>query len=183
MYSMNSSYLLYPQNYQTIAQSQYPFAFRGSNFKPQLETPVQPNGINQTTLLTAQSVPSFQSAANTIKTLPNDTIEIGKNSSEKVNKKKKSSIKKKVILGATGLLLVGFSIFAVKSRNVRLKDFREIFMREDMTKKEAREIYKRYLDLNKIKDDKEYAKAVFEEAKKNYGLEKSKIRFEIVDVL
>ena len=181
MYSMNSSYLLYPQNYQTIAQSQYPFAFRGSNLKPQLETPVQPNGINQTALLTAQSVPSFQSAANTIKTLPNDTIEIGKNSSEKVNKKKKSSIKKKVILGATGLLLVGFSISAVKSRNARFKDFRKIFMREDMTKKEAREIFMRYSDLYKIKDDKEYAKAVFEEAKKNYGLEKSRIKFEIDD--
>ena len=127
-------------------------------------------------------MPSFQGAANTIKTLPNDTIEIGKNSSEKVNKKKKSSIKKKVILGVTGLLLVGFSISAVKSRNARLKDFREIFMREDMTKKEAREIYMRYSDLYKIKDDKEYAKAVFEEAKKNYGLEKSRIKFEIVDI-
>lgn len=126
-------------------------------------------------------MPSFQGAANTIKTLPNDTIEIGKNSSEKVNKKKKSSIKKKVLLGVTGLLLVGFSISAVKSRNARLKDFREIFMREDMTKKEAREIYMRYSDLYKIKDDKEYAKAVFEEAKKNYGLEKSRIKFEIGD--
>ena len=111
MYSMNSSYLLYPQNYQTIAQSQYPLAFMGEgNLKPQLETPVQPRGINQTALLTAQSVPSFQGAANAIKTLPNDTVEIGKNSSEKVNKKKKSSIKKKVILGATGLLLIGFAI-------------------------------------------------------------------------
>ena len=107
---MNSSYLLYPQNYQTIAQSQYPLEFRGGNLKPQLETPVQPLGINQTALLTAQSVPSFQGAANAIKTLPNDTVEIGKNSSEKVNKKKKSSIKKKVILGATGLLLIGFAI-------------------------------------------------------------------------
>ena len=183
MYSMNSSYLRYPQNYQTIAQSQYPlaFSFLGGNLNPQLETPVQPLGINQTALLTAQSVPSFQGAANAIKTLPNDTVEIGKNSSEKVNKKKKSSIKKKVILGATGLLLIGFSIYAVKRGNARLKDFRKIFMREDMTKKEAHEIFIRYSDLNKIKDDNEYAKAVFEEAKKNYGLEKSRIKFEIGD--
>ena len=126
-------------------------------------------------------MPSFQGAANAIKTLLNDTVEIGKNSSEKVNKKKKSSIKKKVILGATGLLLIGFSIYAVKRGNARLKDFRKIFMREDMTKKEAREIFIRYSDLNKIKDDNEYAKAVFEEAKKNYGLEKSRIKFEIGD--
>lgn len=108
MYSMNSSYLLYPQNYQTIAQSQYPFAFRGSNFKPQLETPVQPNGINQTTLLTAQSVPSFQGAANAIKTLPNDTVEI--------NGKKKSGMSTgaKVGLGilgtVAGLCIAGVAI-------------------------------------------------------------------------
>ena len=77
MYSMNNSYLLYPQNYQTIVQSQYPLAFRGEgSLKPQLETPVQPRGINQTALLTTQSVPSFQGAANAIKTLPNDTVEI-----------------------------------------------------------------------------------------------------------
>ena len=116
MYSMNNSYLLYPQNYQTIVQSQYPLAFRGEgSLKPQLETPVQPRGINQTALLTAQSVPSFQGAANAIKTLPNDTVEI--------NGKKKTGMSSgaKVGLGILGTVATLCIAVVAISKHQRIK--------------------------------------------------------------
>ena len=52
------------------------------------------------------------------------------------------------------------------------KTFQEVFMRDDITKEEKINILKRYKEIEKIKDKEEYAKAIFKEAKKNYGFEK-----------
>ena len=153
---MNSSYLLQPQNYQTIAQSQYPLEFRGGNLKPQLETPVQPLGINQTALLTAQSVPSFQGAANAIKTLPNDTVEIN-------GKKKKLSIGAKIAIGVgtTLAVLVGGAYAISKHQTYKLQKLykeklvpkifdKELTFTEAKTKEDALKYAKDILGVKNI---------------------------------
>ena len=52
------------------------------------------------------------------------------------------------------------------------KTFKEVFLREDLTEKEALEMLNRYKDVEKIRitgSKEEYAKAIFNEAKNNYG--------------
>ena len=57
------------------------------------------------------------------------------------------------------------------------KTFKEVFLREDLTEKEALEMLNRYKEVEKLgitgkKED--YIKAVFKEAKRNFGFEEAK---------
>jgi len=89
---------------------------------------------------------------------------------------------KKVLAGvaATGAAVLGavygVKKFQVKNINNVRKAFQEVFMRDDITTEQAREMLKRYKEIEKIKDREEYAKALFAEAKKNFGMEKSNIK-------
>lgn len=49
-------------------------------------------------------------------------------------------------------------------------------MRDDITPEIAKAMKARYKEIEKIKDVKEYAKALFKEAKKNYGIEDDPIK-------
>ena len=51
------------------------------------------------------------------------------------------------------------------------KVFKEAFLRDDINRKETINILNRYREISKIKDKNEYIKAVYEEGKKNFGLE------------
>jgi len=61
----------------------------------------------------------------------------------------------------------------VKLTDEELKDintrFKKLFLREDITLEDTKNMINEYLALESIQDNKEYAKAVYEVAKKNYG--------------
>ena len=59
------------------------------------------------------------------------------------------------------------------------KTFKDVFLREDITEKEALEILNRYKEVEKISvtgTKQEYIQAVFEEAKRNFGFKDSKFK-------
>lgn len=58
------------------------------------------------------------------------------------------------------------------------KTFKEVFLRDDITEKEALEMLNRYKEVEKIRitgTKEEYARAIFNEAKRNYGFENSNL--------
>lgn len=60
------------------------------------------------------------------------------------------------------------------------KTFKEVFLRDDITEKEALEMLNRYKEVEKISitgTKEEYARALFDEAKRNYGFENSNFEF------
>ena len=64
------------------------------------------------------------------------------------------------------------------------KTFKEVFLREDLTEKEALEMLNRYKEVEKLGitgTKEEYIKAVFKEAKQNYGLNDRPIELIIKD--
>jgi len=100
---------------------------------------------------------------------------------------------KKTLLVFGGLALAGVGLFfaAKKGQTTRVekafaelkkepqkaqKTFQEVFLREDITEKEALEMVNRYESIWKIKDKKEYIEALFKEAKKNYRLDDTGIK-------
>lgn len=97
-------------------------------------------------------------------------------------KDKKMSKTSKVLLTLAGFGAAAFAtVYGVKKYNVTnikniQKAFNETFMRDDITPEMAKAMKARYKEIEKIKDPKEYAKALFEEAKKNYGVENSPIK-------
>ena len=109
-----------------------------------------------------------------VRTPETDTVEIGE--------KPKMSKTKKILLGIGASLVSALGIvYGVKKAQVKnikniQKSFQEIFMRDDITVEQTREMMKRYKEIEKITDREEYAKALFEEVKKNYGMEKSEIK-------
>lgn len=65
------------------------------------------------------------------------------------------------------------------------KTFKEVFIREDLTEKEALEMLNRYKEVEKIRitgSKKDYAKAVFEEGKKNYKIYNSDMKISFQNV-
>ena len=109
-----------------------------------------------------------------------------------VIKSSKNKTKKTLLtLGAITLAGVGLFLAAKKGQAIRVekafaelkkdpqkaqKTFQEVFLRENITKKEALEMVNRYENIWKIKDKKEYIEALFKEAKKNYRLDDTGIK-------
>lgn len=94
--------------------------------------------------------------------------------------KKNTGAKLLLILSGIGLAAAGI-VAAVKfSKQGYLKKaqktFQKVYMRDDISKEETAAILKRFKELEKIKNDNEYIKAVFAEAKKNYGFENLPIK-------
>ena len=61
------------------------------------------------------------------------------------------------------------------------KTFKEVFLREDLTEKEAREMLDRYKDIEKLGitgKKEEYIEALFKEANSNYGMKSIKLKIE-----
>lgn len=109
--------------------------------------------------------------------LNSDTVQIGGE-----NKTKNKNNTKNILLGlgaatvATLGTVYGVKKYQVKNIKNIQKAFQETFMRDDITVEQTREMLKRYKEIEKIKDRKEYIQALFDEAKKNYGLENSNIK-------
>lgn len=99
---------------------------------------------------------------------------------------------KKTLLTLGGVVLTGIGLFCAARRGkasrierafAKLKNepskaqkvFQEVFLREDITEKEALEMVKRYENIWKIEDKKEYIEALFKEVKKNCKLDDTEI--------
>ena len=62
------------------------------------------------------------------------------------------------------------------------KTFKEVFLRDDITEKEALEMLNRYKEVEKIsitRSKKEYIRAVYEEAKRNFGFADAKFELRL----
>lgn len=100
---------------------------------------------------------------------------------------KKKNIKNILLgIGATAIATLG-AVYGVKKYQVKniknvQKAFQKTFMRDDITVEQTREMLKRYKEIEKISNREEYAKALFNEVKKNYGLEKSNIKLVFEDM-
>ena len=87
---------------------------------------------------------------------------------------------------ATSVVAFGAAVYGVKKFQVKnikniQKAFQEVFMRDDISIEETREILRRYKEIEKIKDKQKYTEALFEEAKKNFGMEKTDIKLSITE--
>lgn len=110
--------------------------------------------------------------------LNRDSVQINQNRKTEPSNNKKRNIL--LGIGATAVATLG-AIYGVKKYQVKnikniQKAFQETFMRDDITVEQTKEMLKRYKEIEKIKDREEYIKALFEEAKKNYGFEKNPIK-------
>ena len=114
-----------------------------------------------------------------IQKYPNDTVEI--QNKKGLSNSAKISIGLGVIATITGGLLLHKNYAAKKSLETNFeklendlpkvqKTFREVFLRNDLTEAETKEILRGYKEIEKIKSKEEYVKAVFEHAKKNYQI-------------
>lgn len=107
------------------------------------------------------------------------------NSTENKVKTKTKTKTKKILLTIGAIATAGIGIaYAIKKAQVKdvknlHKTLKEGFLNESLTEKEALAIKKRYQEIFKIKDRNECAKAIFEETKKNFGLEKSNITLKL----
>ena len=114
-----------------------------------------------------------------IQKYPNDTVEI--QNKKGLSNSAKVSIGLGVIATITGGLLLHKNYVTKKSLETNFeklendlpkvqKTFREVFLRNDLTEAETKEILRGYKEIEKIKSKEEYVKAVFEHAKKNYQI-------------
>lgn len=92
-----------------------------------------------------------------------------------VPKQKKTNTDSKTLFVIGGIATIALGILLALKLKTRdylskaQKTFREVYLRDDISKEETAKILKRFKELEKIKNDDEYKKAVFEEVKKNYG--------------
>lgn len=141
------------------------------------------NGVKDPSYSPVQNNPN----APKLTTLQEDKIEI-QGKEEKKNKNLKPLW---ITLGVLAAGAVGIATATViggvhkcAKANLR-KDmaemFKNVFLNENITQEEAEKMLLRYKAIEKIKDKKEYIKALFDEACKNYGLDKDGIKLVISD--
>lgn len=95
--------------------------------------------------------------------------------SDVIVKTKQDNTKTILSLGALATAGIGI-VYAIKKAQVKninniQKAFQDVFLRDDISIEETKAMLKRYKEIEKIKDKKEYTKALFEEAKKNYRMD------------
>lgn len=100
-----------------------------------------------------------------------DTIELTKTKEKKNN----TPLVITCLALATVAGILGLRAYKNQYINKAQKTFQEVFMRDNITKEETISILRRYKELNKIKDKEEYAKAVFQEVKQNFGFKDRQI--------
>lgn len=104
---------------------------------------------------------------------------------ENIQNKNGMSMPEKTLLGlaAIGIAALG-AISGVHNpsslKNVQ-KSFQKVFMRDDITLGETKVMLDRYKQIEKIKDNDEYIRQMFNEAAKNYGLDKFNIKLFLRD--
>ena len=108
--------------------------------------------------------------------------------SVEISAKPKMSKTKKVLIGtgiATAAALAG--IMAIGARRVDYiakaqKTFQETFIRNDISREETINLLKEYKEIYKINDKDNFVNAMFENAKKNFGLSHLNFKIEKVDL-
>ena len=124
---------------------------------------------------------------------PNDSFETQSTKNEELSNLAKFSIGLGIIATGIGGFLLHKNYAAKKAIETNFKKlennlpevqktFREVFMRNDLTEAETKEILQGYKDIEKIKSKEEYIKAVFEHAKKNYQIHNPDLKINITDV-
>ena len=93
---------------------------------------------------------------------------------DKPDKKQRRRAVVATIAAAIGALWCVKKLQVKNIKNIQ-RTFQDVFMRNDISVEESRAILERYKEIEKIKDNKEYARALFAEAKKNFGLQKTPI--------
>ena len=83
---------------------------------------------------------------------------------------------------ATVAGVLGIRAYRNNYVNKAQKTFQEVFMRDNITKEETIAMLKRYKKIQKIENKEEYAKAVFEEAKQNFGFKDKPIKLIFKDL-
>ncbi len=103
--------------------------------------------------------------------------------STNVKPKKMSKLAKWGIALGSLAVVIGGAVIGIRANYAKIaqKTFKDVFMRDDITKKEALEIIKRYKEIEKIQDKEKYVKALFEEVKRNYGLGKTDIKLTMLE--
>ena len=149
----------------------------------------QVSGLN-TVQNNSKSQMNTMSAANSVATSSN-TLEGTPATDTFVKPTQNKTKKTMLILGGLALAGIGLFFAVKKGQTSRVekvfaelknepskaqKTFQEVFLREDITEKEALEMVKRYESIWKIKDKKEYIEALFKEVKKNCRLDNTKIK-------
>lgn len=90
------------------------------------------------------------------------------------------SILSKPVSEAMRATVLGGISYSMVSRLQKLQQaFQDVFMNKDLSLGEAKVMADRYRALNKIQDKNDYIKAVFEEAKRNFGFDSSSIELSI----
>lgn len=140
------------------------------------------NGIKDPSYSPVQNNPN----APKLTTLQEDKIEIqGKEEKKKKNLKPLWITLGVLAAGAVGIMTAA-TISVHRGRKAELRKdmaemFKNVFLNENITQEEAEKMLLRYKAIEKIKDKKEYIKALFDEACKNYGLDKDGIKLVISD--
>lgn len=147
--------------------------------------------VNSLNTVQNNQKPKINTSFKTSPTSTTGTLERTPTSDTFNNQTKKKTKKTLLILGSVALAGVGLFFAAKKGDAIHIektfaelkkepqkaqKTFQEVFLREDITEKEALEMVNRYENIWKIKDKKEYIEALFKEAKKNYRLNDTEIK-------
>ena len=136
---------------------------------------INPISINPYSYNTNKNVshPNFRGGADA----DNDVVEISRD-------KKKNKALKVFLIGWGIKIIVGFAGIKLYKKhyiNKAQETFKEVFMRDSISKEETIEMLKRYKNIKKIKDKDEYIKALFEETKKNYGFQDGNLELKFFD--
>ena len=130
------------------------------------------NYFNNTDKSIIRTTPKSQSKLNSKQ--QNDVVVI--DNEPKLSKNKKTLLAVGASIMTALSIVYGVKKYQVKNIKNIQKAFQEIFIRDDITIEQTRTMLNRYKEIEKIKDKEEYAKALFEEVKKNFGMEKSDIK-------
>ncbi len=162
MSSINSNYLILPQNYYQNSQIPCAPAFR--------------EGVESNPLPAQATQPL---------SYPPDTVEISaKSKIQKQQKSKGMSTATKIgltVVGGLGTVyacVVGHRMLTKPSIEKVAQNFSEIF-RRDVSKDEAQKMVNKYKDIFKEDDVEKFCTNIFEQVKKDYGFEKANIKLKI----
>ena len=151
-------------------------------------------GVNNQTIIQNYPKPQTNTTFKANPVVPTNTLERTPTTDTLVKPTQNKT--KKILLTLGGIVLAGVGIFAgikvgkahqqkkaiqeIEKKFVDLqndmpkvqKTFKEVFLREDLTEKEALEMLNRYKEIEKIgitSNKEKYIEAVFKEAKRNFG--------------
>ena len=100
---------------------------------------------------------------------------IGKDNNAQNNKTQK--IQGELVNSNTSNAIKSYAITTIELQKLKQlqKTFQDVFLNPDISIGEAKIMFDRYKEIEKIEDKTEYTKALFEEAKRNFGFKNSKI--------